>query len=247
MDPRPDLGWHEAPRHGARPILMRCFAKRRWSSACPPICISTTASPSCGPVHPAALQRCQRPVMAGRVQPPWSPHCLPLLPATKMHRSGFETCMKSLRAFCKDFNSLTELLSPKKKNIFMTQGAIIGLAAAEWPRQLLEQLGTAQHGHRGAREASWKVELGPIPPRATAVRGLAGLPISAGCTVSPCARRLWWGLRCFALPLCAMQNKLWCRRLEIALSQSSRKEMRLGCTVQEVQQIVRITPVKTFV
>lgn len=91
------------------------------------------------------------------------------------------------------------------------------------------------------------MELGPIPPRATAVQGLAGLPISAGCTVSPCACGLWWGLCCFALPLCTMQNKLWCRRLEIALSQSSRKEMRLGCTVQEVQQIVRITPVKTFV
>lgn len=114
--------------------------------------------------------------MAGGAPPALSPHRLPLLPDMKIHRPGFETFMKSLQAFCKGFNSLTALLSPKKKNIFMTQGAIIGLTAAEWPQQLLEQLGTAQHGHRGAREASWKVKLGLIPPRAMAVRGPRGAP-----------------------------------------------------------------------
>lgn len=52
-EPHPDLCWDEAPTAPCTPTPMCCFPNGRWSSACPPTCISTTTSPHCVPMHPA--------------------------------------------------------------------------------------------------------------------------------------------------------------------------------------------------
>lgn len=94
------------------------------------------------------------------------------------------------------------------------------------------------------------MKLGLIPPRAMAVRGPRGAPHPCWLHHVPLCHGLCvltallcpFSLRCASL----WENKLWCHKLGFALSQSSGKEMLPGSPVHEVQQIVRITPVKTF-
>lgn len=84
--------------------------------------------------------------------------------------------------------------------------------AAERPRQLPEQLGTAQRGGRGASDPSWKVVLGlnhatlTFPGCGTLARPLGTAPPLPTCVPWPSVPRSLSSAWCWSLPRSAKEG-----------------------------------------